>query len=44
MCGLEWSPQASQLASGGNDNVLNVWEVLPNTHGAMHCRYVMYDI
>ena len=24
--GLKWSPDGSQLASGGNDNVLNIWD------------------
>ena len=31
VCGLEWSPQSTQLASGGNDNVLNLWEPRTNT-------------
>lgn len=26
VCGLRWSPSGAQLASGGNDNVLNVWD------------------
>jgi len=26
VCGLKWSPDGSQLASGGNDNVLNIWD------------------
>mmetsp|Transcript_20872 Transcript_20872/g.69703 ORF Transcript_20872/g.69703 Transcript_20872/m.69703 type:complete len:499 (-) Transcript_20872:67-1563(-) len=26
VCGLKWSPQGTQLASGGNDNILNIWE------------------
>lgn len=25
VCGLKWSPDGTQLASGGNDNLLNVW-------------------
>jgi cell division cycle protein 20 (cofactor of APC complex) len=27
VCGLTWSPDGTQLASGGNDNILNVWEL-----------------
>ena len=30
VCGLKWSPQGSQLASGGNDNLLNIWEARRN--------------
>lgn len=26
VCGLRWSPDGRYLASGGNDNVVNVWE------------------
>ena len=26
VCGLKWSPSGTQLASGGNDNVLNIWD------------------
>ena len=26
VCGLAWSPDGRHLASGGNDNVLNIWE------------------
>ena len=26
VCGLKWSPDGSQLASGGNDNTLCVWD------------------
>lgn len=28
VCGLKWSPDGSMLASGGNDNILNVWDSL----------------
>ncbi|KAJ8030813.1 Cell division cycle protein 20-like [Holothuria leucospilota] len=31
VCGLEWSPDGSYLASGGNDNVLNVWDASTST-------------
>jgi cell division cycle 20, cofactor of APC complex len=26
VCGLKWSPDGSQLASGGNDNMLYIWD------------------
>jgi len=26
VCGLKWSPDGSQLASGGNDNMLHIWD------------------
>jgi len=26
VCGLKWSPDGSQLASGGNDNLVNIWD------------------
>ncbi len=26
MCGLKWSPEGHQLASGGNDNFLCIWD------------------
>ena len=26
VCGLQWSPGGKLLASGGNDNVLNIWD------------------
>ena len=26
VCGLKWSPQGTMLASGGNDNLLNIWD------------------
>jgi cell division cycle 20-like protein 1 (cofactor of APC complex) len=30
VCGLEWNPEGAQLASGGNDNQLLVWDVRNN--------------
>ena len=26
VCGLKWSPAGNLLASGGNDNTLNIWD------------------
>jgi hypothetical protein len=26
VCGLKWAPSGTQLASGGNDNILNIWD------------------
>jgi len=26
VCGLKWSPTGTMLASGGNDNLLNIWD------------------
>ena len=26
VCGLKWSPSGNMLASGGNDNLLNIWD------------------
>ena len=26
VCGLSWSPDGQYLASGGNDNAVNVWD------------------
>jgi cell division cycle protein 20 (cofactor of APC complex) len=34
VCGLKWSPDGKYLASGGNDNVVNVWD----NEGKMHCN------
>ena len=32
MCGLRWSPDGRHLASGGNDNVLCVWDAALADH------------
>ena len=32
VCGLKWSPDGRYLASGGNDNILNIWPAIPGQH------------
>ena len=32
ICGLAWSPDGRYLASGGNDNVLNIWSAAHGQH------------
>lgn len=27
ICGLNWNPNGYQLASGGNDNLINIWDL-----------------
>jgi len=39
VCGLSWSLDGTQLASGGNDNILNVWE----SNDATKARFTMTD-
>lgn len=33
VCGLRWAPDGRHLASGGNDNVVNVWPSGPGESG-----------
>ncbi|XP_051855923.1 cell division cycle protein 20 homolog isoform X1 [Antechinus flavipes] len=33
VCGLRWSPDGRYLASGGNDNLVNVWPSAPSDGG-----------
>ncbi|XP_063891462.1 cell division cycle protein 20 homolog isoform X1 [Helicoverpa armigera] len=32
ICGLKWSPDGKCLASGGNDNLLNIWPIAQGQH------------
>jgi cell division cycle protein 20 (cofactor of APC complex) len=32
VCGLKWSPNGMQLASGGNDNLLHIWDADATGH------------
>ncbi|KAK3735429.1 hypothetical protein RRG08_015622 [Elysia crispata] len=32
VCGLQWSPSGNFLASGGNDNLLNIWRCDPGSN------------
>lgn len=34
VCGLKWSPSGQQLASGGNDNLLYIWDKSMASHNA----------
>jgi len=39
VCGLAWSPDGTTLASGGNENLLCIWDaVMSHTHHSHHSR------
>jgi len=42
VCGLEWSPDGSTLASGGNDNVVCLWDAR-RCHGTVKPKYQLTD-
>jgi cell division cycle protein 20 (cofactor of APC complex) len=35
VCGLKWSPDGQQLASGGNDNLLCIWDINTRMRGGI---------
>ena len=46
VCGLRWSPWGTQLASGGNDNLLNIWDdrwQQTSTHHPSHHQQGAYS-
>ena len=38
VCGLKWSPSGTQLASGGNDNLLHIWSATGASTAHSHRR------
>lgn len=36
VCGLKWSPDGQQLASGGNDNMLCIWDINTRMRGGFY--------
>jgi cell division cycle protein 20 (cofactor of APC complex) len=36
VCGLAWSQDGRTLASGGNDNLLNIWSPFAATEHPLH--------
>ncbi|GAB0088439.1 cell division cycle protein 20 homolog [Sergentomyia squamirostris] len=44
VCGLRWSPDGRHLASGGNDNLVNVWPVVSGgSHSADQPLYTLSE-
>ena len=44
VCGLKWSPDGTQLASGGNDNLLCIWDAAASSSAGVQApRFTMAD-
>ena len=39
VCGLKWSPDGRQLASGGNDNKLHIWQAQQHSASTAHSHH-----
>ncbi|XP_065645137.1 cell division cycle protein 20 homolog isoform X2 [Hydra vulgaris] len=47
VCGLQWSPDGKFLASGGNDNTLNIWDfssISANTESVVENTTPLYSL
>ncbi|KAH0618715.1 hypothetical protein JD844_018154 [Phrynosoma platyrhinos] len=36
VCGLKWAPDGRYIASGGNDNLVNIWPASQGDNGSLH--------
>lgn len=43
VCGLQWSPSGNFLASGGNDNLLNIWNCDPGSNVTRSASLYSFD-
>ena len=44
VCGLKWSPSGNQLASGGNDNLLNIWDDRYTREAGNNCDTALHRL
>ena len=44
VCGLKWSPSGNQLASGGNDNLLNIWDDRYTSCNSQTCSTALHRL
>ncbi|CDW78802.1 anaphase-promoting complex subunit cdc20-like [Stylonychia lemnae] len=43
VCGLKWSPDGQQLASGGNDNLLCIWDINNRMRGIPQMSHISHS-